>query len=83
MAGLSRRRYPRLARRPMFGLSGDARTNGRNLPMTVLARFRSSLATFAAATRVAAAIENSRRPRTVDLRRLGIDPQAFTSIGLG
>ncbi len=51
--------------------------------MTVLARFRSSLATFAAATRVAAAIENSRRPRTVDLRRLGIDPQAFTSIGLG
>ena len=33
--------------------------------------------------RVAAAIENSRRPRTVDLRRLGIDPQAFTSIGLG
>lgn len=51
--------------------------------MTVLASFRSSLATFAAATRVAAALESSRRPSPVDLRRLGIDPQDFTSIGHG
>ena len=30
MAGLSRRRYPRAARRPMFGLSGDARTKPKD-----------------------------------------------------
>jgi hypothetical protein len=51
--------------------------------MTVLARLKSSLATFVAASRVAAAVENHRRPRTADLRRLGIDPQAFTSLGHG
>jgi hypothetical protein len=51
--------------------------------MTVLARFRSSLATYAAASRVAAAVESYRRPRETDLRRLGIDPHAFTSIGHG
>jgi hypothetical protein len=32
---------------------------------------------------VAAAVEAHRRPRAADLRRLGIDPAAFTSIGHG
>jgi hypothetical protein len=53
------------------------------MEMTVLARLKSSLAVFAAATRVAAAVENHRRPHTTDLRRLGIDPQAFASLGHG
>jgi hypothetical protein len=53
------------------------------MKVTVLAWLKSSLTTFAAATRVAAAVENHRRPRAVDLRRLGIDPQAFTSLGHG
>jgi hypothetical protein len=51
--------------------------------MTVLATLKSSIAMFAAASRAAAAVETHRRPRSLDLRRLGIDPQAFTSLGHG
>jgi hypothetical protein len=51
--------------------------------MNGLAKLKSSLAVFASATRVAAAIENRRRPDPVDVRRLGMDPHAFTTIGLG
>lgn len=36
---------------------------------------------FASATAAAAAIENGRPARARDLRRLGIDPEAFRSIG--
>jgi hypothetical protein len=51
--------------------------------MSALAKLKRSLAAFASATRVAGAIESRRRPDPHDLRRLGIDPQAFTSIGIG
>jgi hypothetical protein len=51
--------------------------------MNGLAKLKSSFAVFVSATRVAAAVENHRRPQVSDLRRLGIDPHAFTTLGHG
>ena len=51
--------------------------------MTGLAKLKSSLAVFVSASRVAAALESHNRPLASDLRRLGIDPKAFTSLGHG
>lgn len=46
-------------------------------------KFMNTLAIMGAAGRVANACENNRAPRAADLRALGIDPRAFTSIGHG
>jgi hypothetical protein len=51
--------------------------------MNGIAKLKSSLAVFVSATRVASAVENRRRPQASDLRRLGMDPHAFTTIGHG
>jgi hypothetical protein len=64
-------------------MSGTTRTKRRKNVMTGLARLKSSFEVFVSATRVAAAVENRRRPRPSDMKRLGFDPDAFTSIGLG
>jgi hypothetical protein len=50
---------------------------------TLFSRLRGAAETLASATRVAAAVEARRKPPVSDLRRLGIDPHAFTSIGHG
>lgn len=42
-----------------------------------------TLRLVAPAARVSTAVENGRRPSSRDLRRLGIDPECFTSIGHG
>jgi hypothetical protein len=48
-----------------------------------LSRIGDLFATIGSAVAVAGAIENRSKPRASDLRRLGIDPKAFTSIGHG
>lgn len=50
---------------------------------SMLGQVRSALSLFATATRVAGAIELRKPPHPDDLRRIGIDPRAFTSIGHG
>ena len=50
---------------------------------TLFGRLRGAVESFASATRVVAALENHRTPRPADLRRIGIDPHAFTSMGHG
>jgi hypothetical protein len=50
------------------------------LVRTLLGRL---LDVLTSARQVAAAVEVRRTPREADLRRLGIDPAAFTSIGHG
>jgi hypothetical protein len=46
-------------------------------------RVRSAASFFGSAVRVAGAIESRVAPDARDLRRMGIDPKAFTTIGLG
>lgn len=46
-------------------------------------KFLNTLALVGAASRVASDTENHRKPSHADLRALGIDPKAFTSIGHG
>ena len=46
-------------------------------------RVRSALQLFGSATRVAGALESRVNPDPRDLRRMGIDPRAFTTIGIG
>jgi hypothetical protein len=55
--------------------------------MTIINRFVASIAqwarTWSSARSVVAAIESRRTPHAVDMRRLGIEPRAFLSIGHG
>lgn len=46
-------------------------------------RVRSAAELFASAVRVAGAVEGRVAPDPRDLRRMGIDPRAFTTIGHG
>jgi hypothetical protein len=46
-------------------------------------RVRSAAGLFASAVRVAGALESRVSPNPQDLRRMGIDPHAFTTIGHG
>lgn len=46
-------------------------------------QLRSVLDIFGSAIRVANAVENGGKPALHDLRRLGVDPRAFTTIGHG
>ncbi len=46
-------------------------------------RVRSALELFGSAARVATAVEQHVAPDPRDLRRMGFDPKAFTSIGHG
>lgn len=48
-----------------------------------LSRIGNLFATIGSAVAVASAVENRSRPRASDLRQLGIEPRAFTSIGHG
>lgn len=54
-------------------------TNVRN----VFGRVRSAMGLFGSAVRVAGALESRIAPDPQDLRRMGIDPKAFTTIGHG
>lgn len=51
--------------------------------MRVIERLSGWVAIFASASAIAAAVEGNRRPDLRDLRRLGIDPQSYLSIGHG
>jgi len=57
--------------------------NGIMAKHKTLSRIGDLFATIGSAVAVAGAIENRSKPRASDLRRLGIDPKAFTSIGHG
>lgn len=46
-------------------------------------RVRSAAKLFGSAVRVAGALESRVNPDPQDLRRMGIDPRAFTTIGIG
>ncbi len=46
-------------------------------------RFRSAMRVVGSAIRVAGALESRAQPDPLDLRRMGIDPKAFLSIGHG
>ena len=50
---------------------------------SVFGRVRSALELFGSAVRVAQAVQSDARPDPRDLRRCGIDPMAFTTIGHG
>jgi hypothetical protein len=68
----------------MFAVSGVGRTRPKEKnKMTGFDKFLSTLRTIRSASRLASACEGGRRPHPDDLRRLGIDPHAFTSIGHG
>jgi hypothetical protein len=49
----------------------------------IVSRISNALGTVRSASHVAAALEANRRPEAVHLRRLGIDPHAFTTFGHG
>lgn len=51
--------------------------------MRVIERVSVWVASFASASAIAAAVEQHRRPEPSDLRRLGIDPQSYLSMGHG
>ena len=46
-------------------------------------RLRSAMGLFGSAVRVAGALDSGVAPDPQDLRRIGIDPRAFTTIGHG
>ncbi len=50
---------------------------------SVFGRVRSAAELFASAVRVAGALESKVKPDPQDLRRMGFDPRAFTTIGMG
>ena len=50
---------------------------------SMFGRVRSAARVFASAVRVAGALESRLAPDPQDLRRMGIDPKAFMSIGHG
>lgn len=50
---------------------------------TIIARIGAAFADLQAAAVAAQAVESGRTPLDADLRRLGIDPQAFSTIGHG
>lgn len=49
----------------------------------IVARIADALGTVRSASHVAAAIEAQRQPDPAHLRRLGIDPRAFSKVGRG
>jgi hypothetical protein len=68
----------------MFQVYGGGRTRPKDrTEMRGFQKFMSSLAAIRSAARVAAAVENGTAPNAGDLRRLGIDPRAFSTIGHG
>ena len=50
---------------------------------SVYERLRSTAGLIGSAVRVAGALENRANPNPQDLRRMGIDPRAFLTIGHG
>ena len=50
---------------------------------SMFGRVRSAAGLFASAVRVAGALESRVAPDPQDLRRMGIDPRAFMTIGHG
>ncbi len=51
--------------------------------MRIIERIAAFFVAVASAGAVTAAVEAGRRPADADLRALGIDPRAFSSIGIG
>lgn len=47
----------------------------------IVARLSDAIGTVRSASHVAAAVEAHRRPDPAHLRRLGIDPNAFSNLG--
>ena len=48
---------------------------------TLIKRFHETFATLAAAARAAGAVDVGRKPKSEDLKTLGIEPAAFRHIG--
>jgi hypothetical protein len=53
------------------------------MDMHIVDRVIEFFAQIRSASAIAAAVESGRTPRLADLRRFGMDPQAFTSMGHG
>jgi hypothetical protein len=51
--------------------------------MRIIERIAAFFVKLASAGAVTAAVEARRRPADADLRALGIDPRAFSTIGMG
>jgi hypothetical protein len=64
-------------------ITATAERNGIMAKHKTLSRIGNLFATIGSAVAVASAVENRSRPRASDLRQLGIEPRAFTSIGHG
>ena len=73
-------------RRISWSLAGKGPSQedqGMTTVRSMYGRVRSAMGIFGSAARVAGALENRVKPGPADMRRIGMDPHAFLSIGLG